>query len=183
MSKASYMNELRQVRGGFIGAVETIACHDQIFLNSGGQYESTSGGFGPFEEEEGFRSGIAEALRHCDALAAFTGMVIGLVHAMPKQDAPGDEASFVLTHGGLVARNILVRDGKVVAILDWEMAELYPSTGSTPRHTFLPTTTIPGWVTASLTRFWIRILSRWAFSFTHARCSISELGPFPLSLS
>ncbi|KLU92225.1 hypothetical protein MAPG_11171 [Magnaporthiopsis poae ATCC 64411] len=94
-SRASWTSFAKPA-GDFIGGVEKTACYDQIFLNSGRPYESTSGGFGPFEDEEAFRSGIAEALRHCDSHAAFTDMIISLVHAMPKQDASGDEAPLSL---------------------------------------------------------------------------------------
>lgn len=32
----------------------------------------------------------------------------------------------VFTHGDLAPRNIIVRDGKIVGLLDWEDAEWYP---------------------------------------------------------
>ncbi|KAL7275126.1 hypothetical protein RUND412_001945 [Rhizina undulata] len=38
----------------------------------------------------------------------------------------GKEHGIVLTHGDLHPRNIIVRDGKVVSILDWEMGGWYP---------------------------------------------------------
>ena len=34
--------------------------------------------------------------------------------------------SIVFTHGDLAPRNIIVRDGKIVALLDWEVAGWYP---------------------------------------------------------
>ncbi|KAI0118369.1 kinase-like domain-containing protein [Nemania sp. FL0031] len=37
-----------------------------------------------------------------------------------------NDVPIVFTHGDLAARNILVRDGKIVAILDWEFAGWYP---------------------------------------------------------
>jgi hypothetical protein len=43
------------------------------------------------------------------------------VKAMPRH-----ERQIVLTHGDLLLRNILVRDAKVLAILDWEMAGYFP---------------------------------------------------------
>lgn len=38
----------------------------------------------------------------------------------------GTDYPVVFTHGDLAARNILVRDGRIVAILDWEFAGWYP---------------------------------------------------------
>ncbi|KAF7514530.1 hypothetical protein G7054_g15235 [Neopestalotiopsis clavispora] len=39
----------------------------------------------------------------------------------------GDEYPIVFTHGDINARNVLVRQGHVVAILDWEYAGWYPA--------------------------------------------------------
>ncbi|RSL76308.1 hypothetical protein CEP51_010080 [Fusarium floridanum] len=36
------------------------------------------------------------------------------------------ESPIVFTHGDIAARNILVRDGRIVALLDWEYAGWYP---------------------------------------------------------
>lgn len=38
----------------------------------------------------------------------------------------GAEYPIVFTHGDIAARNILVRDGRIVAIVDWEFAGWYP---------------------------------------------------------
>lgn len=32
----------------------------------------------------------------------------------------------MFTHGGIASRNIIVRDGRIVALLDWEYAAWYP---------------------------------------------------------
>ena len=47
-------------------------------------------------------------------------MVIRFINSMPNHD-------IVLTHNDLAPRNILVRDGYVVAILDWELCGFNPS--------------------------------------------------------
>ncbi|KAK4154542.1 kinase-like domain-containing protein [Chaetomidium leptoderma] len=39
----------------------------------------------------------------------------------------GADYPIVFTHGDIAARNILVRDGRLVAILDWEFAGWYPA--------------------------------------------------------
>ncbi|KAI3325029.1 kinase-like domain-containing protein [Xylariaceae sp. AK1471] len=108
-----YLEELRQVKGEFIGSVDRSVCNDQLFANRENEY-------GPYEDEDEFRAGMAKSLRACDANPAFTEVVIGFVEAMPKHD------SIVLTHGDLVPRNVLVKEGNVVGIVDWEMAGFYP---------------------------------------------------------
>jgi hypothetical protein len=108
-----YLHELRQIEGKFIGSVDGFVCNDQIFANRAFKY-------GPYEGEEAFRAGIAKSLRACDANPAWTEVAISFVQAMPKHDR------IVLTHGDLVPRNILVRNGNVVGIVDWEMAGFYP---------------------------------------------------------
>ena len=108
-----YMAELRRVTGNFIGSVDRSICNDQIFANCRSEY-------GPYPDEDAFRQGMAKSLRTCDGDSTWTEVVIGFVNAMPKG------RGIVLTHGDLVPRNILVRDGNVVAIVDWEMAGFYP---------------------------------------------------------
>ncbi|KAI0528038.1 kinase-like domain-containing protein [Xylaria bambusicola] len=39
------------------------------------------------------------------------------------------ECPIVFTHGDIAARNIIVRDGKIVALLDWEFSGWYPEYG------------------------------------------------------
>lgn len=38
----------------------------------------------------------------------------------------GADYSIVFTHGDVAARNIIVRDGRIVALLDWEFEGWYP---------------------------------------------------------
>lgn len=47
-------------------------------------------------------------------------MVISFVGATPRHE------QIIFTHGDLVPRNIMVRNGGIVSILDWEMAGFYP---------------------------------------------------------
>lgn len=109
---SGHLQELRRVEGGSIGPVDGSVCNDQLFANAVGDY-------GPYRDEEAFRAGMAEALRSCEA-NSFTQAVINMVNAMPRS------ARAVLTHGDLVPRNILVRDGNVVGLVDWEMSGFYP---------------------------------------------------------
>lgn len=108
----AHLQELRRVEGDLIGPVDGSICNDQLFANAVGDY-------GPYRDEEAFRAGMAEALRSCEA-NSFTEAVINMVNAMPGSGRA------VLTHGDLVPRNILVRDGNVVGLVDWEMSGFYP---------------------------------------------------------
>lgn len=108
-----FMHQVHQVEGEFIGSVDQSVCNDQLFSNREHVY-------GPFQDEDAFRQGIAQSLRACDA-NSFTQLAINMVNSMPKSE------HIVLTHGDFVPRNILVRDGgNVTAIVDWEMAGFYP---------------------------------------------------------
>ncbi|KAK4034894.1 kinase-like domain-containing protein [Parachaetomium inaequale] len=110
-----FLAELRAITGEFIGSVDRSVCNDQVFANRASAY-------GPYADEAAFRVGIGQSLRACDADPTWTELVIGFVEAMPLHH----EEPPVMTHGDLVPRNILVKDGHVVGIVDWEMAGFYP---------------------------------------------------------
>ncbi|KAF3287394.1 hypothetical protein TWF970_007118 [Orbilia oligospora] len=74
---------------------------------------------GPYSSEEEFSQGIIDTLLEKEA-TAFPRLVCEMVQDILKGH------KIVLTHGDFLPRNILVKDGKVVAILDWEMAGWYP---------------------------------------------------------
>jgi aminoglycoside phosphotransferase (APT) family kinase protein len=103
--------QLRNIKGTFIGSVDESACEDPLF-------EEDIGAYGPYNDEASFNQGIVTALKNtlesgwvdtvCDMVGALTGH------------------EFILTHGDISPRNILVQNGKVVAVLDWEMAGYYP---------------------------------------------------------
>ncbi|KAK3322757.1 kinase-like domain-containing protein [Apodospora peruviana] len=107
------LGELHAVSGSFIGSVDRSICNDQLFENCESPY-------GPYADEAAFRKGMAQSLRACGADPTWTDVVIGFIDAIPTG------RRIVLTHGDFVPRNILVRDGRVVAIVDWEMAGFYP---------------------------------------------------------
>ena len=58
-------------------------------------------------------------------------MVADMVRAMPVHDV-------LLTHSDIAPRNILVRDGKIVAILDWELSGFYPEYWEYVKALYLP---------------------------------------------
>lgn len=106
-----YMDQLRSIRGSFIGSIDNTYCEDQLFTDDLGAY-------GPYKDEQSFREGIIKALRSSQE-SPFTEIVAEFIRALPQH-------RIVLTHSDFTPRNILVRQGKVVAILDWEMAGYYP---------------------------------------------------------
>ncbi|KAF3918725.1 hypothetical protein AA313_de0209287 [Arthrobotrys entomopaga] len=104
--------ELRSLEGTFIGSVDHTHCEDVLF-------EETNVPRGPYNSEEEFSQGIVDTLLEKED-TAFPRMVCAMVKDVLK------DHKIVFTHGDFLPRNILVRDGKVVAILDWEMSGWYP---------------------------------------------------------
>ncbi|KAF2763201.1 UROD/MetE-like protein [Pseudovirgaria hyperparasitica] len=106
-----YMIQLREISSDFIGSVDKTPCRDQFFSEEPDM-------FGPFESEGDFRAGCIRAMynsRH----SHWTETVAGFIKALPP-------AKIVLTHNDFHPRNIIVRDGKVVGIIDWELCGFYP---------------------------------------------------------
>ncbi|KAL2816967.1 kinase-like domain-containing protein [Aspergillus granulosus] len=103
----SYINQLRNLKGDYIGAID----RGKAII---GQLASIEGG--PFDSEQQFNEFILgdivksapDLLRH---YAKFTLM---------------DNHEIVFTHADFAPRNILVEGGRVTAILDWEYAGWYP---------------------------------------------------------
>lgn len=108
----SYMNEVRGIKGHFIGSVDGTACDDPVFC-------AELGGFGPYKTEREFNEGMIRAMKLSQD-NTWVEHVARLVRAMPSHE-------IVLTHSDFSPRNILVRGDQVVAILDWEMAGFYPA--------------------------------------------------------
>lgn len=103
----SYINQLRDLKGDYIGAID----RGKVVI---GQIASIEGG--PFDSEKQFNEFILgdivksapDILRH---YAKFALM---------------DDHEIVFTHADFAPRNILVEGGRVTAILDWEYAGWYP---------------------------------------------------------
>lgn len=107
----AYFDQLRAIKSDFIGSVDGTYCEDQIFSDDRGAY-------GPFKNENEFRQGCTNAMYE-SRRDHWSQTVAGYIRALPP-------AEIVLTHNDLHPRNIIVRDGKVVAIIDWELAGFYP---------------------------------------------------------
>ncbi|KAI9773305.1 MAG: hypothetical protein M1839_002165 [Geoglossum umbratile] len=106
-----YVDELRTISGTYVGSVDGTYCGDQFFSSNPTVY-------GPFSSEAEFHNGLVQALRDQEG-GTWTDMVVRFIEALPPH-------KIILTHNDLAPRNILVRDGKVVAIIDWELSGYYP---------------------------------------------------------
>ncbi|KAI9932559.1 hypothetical protein ASPWEDRAFT_33450 [Aspergillus wentii DTO 134E9] len=73
---------------------------------------------GPFDTEEEFDNWCLARVKSPMAAAMWKKL-------LPRMR--GDRPSkFVLTHGDLAARNIMVKDGKITGIVDWEYSAFFP---------------------------------------------------------
>ena len=107
-----YIEELRQVpppQLSVVGSVDYTACTDDRIAPES---------FGPFENHEAFhqflRWGVTEEHPSIPALTR-----IAQTHKTYRHRT-------VLTHGDLAPQNIIVREGKIVGIIDWETAGWFP---------------------------------------------------------
>ncbi|KAI1376222.1 phosphotransferase enzyme family protein [Hypoxylon crocopeplum] len=108
-----YFAELRQIEGSYIGSVDGNACEDQHFDYDPGEY-------GPYEDEDEFTKGLVKAWSQGRGDYA----LIRILCEMALNVVKGHKV--VMTHNDFEPRNILVRGGKVVPILDWVRAGFYP---------------------------------------------------------
>lgn len=118
-----YLQELRLIKGTIIGSVGGSSCKDQLF-------ERDQRIYGPYENETMFNEGIIDAIKAISQ-DVFIDMVADMVRAMPKHE-------IVLTHSDITPRNIIVRDGKIVAILDWELGGFYPEYWEYVKALYMP---------------------------------------------
>jgi aminoglycoside phosphotransferase (APT) family kinase protein len=126
-----YIDEMRTLQSSQIASVDGTYCNDQFFSDELGSY-------GPFESESAFRDGLTAALRE-KGDNSWTEMIIRFIQSLP-------EGKILLTHNDIAPRNILVRDAKVVAILDWENSGFYPEYWEYVKAMFWPDWQSP-WIT------------------------------------
>ncbi|WEW60294.1 hypothetical protein PRK78_005779 [Emydomyces testavorans] len=105
------LHDLRNISGGtYIGSVDQGPVTDQILANSLNK--------GPFDSEEAFNNAIIDTYqanapkRHIRTF--LTGMLSLSKHRI------------VFTHGDLRLQNIMVQDGRITGIVDWEFSGWYP---------------------------------------------------------
>jgi len=103
----SYLNQLRELKGNYIGATD----RDPAII---GQIISIEGGL--FDTEQQFNEFIlGNIIRQAPNLLKHYA-----THALM------DNHEIVFTRSDFAPRNILVDGGRVTAILDWEYAVWYP---------------------------------------------------------
>ncbi|KAL3473712.1 kinase-like domain-containing protein [Aspergillus californicus] len=101
-----YVAQLRKLKGTYIGGVNGTAVIGKMFRLE----------CGPFDTEQAFNKFILQEVhdRTPDILRELI------------KEAVLDTHEIVFTHSDLAPRNILVENGQVTAILDWEDAGWYP---------------------------------------------------------
>lgn len=125
-----YVNQMREIPGDFIGALDRSPCRDGIFEAGYGDYTSYS--YGPYPSEESFNEGIVQALRdrmrpkvlerENDIESHFLNgeyMLYQTVRGLKNH-------KIVFTHGDLHPGNIIVRADGTVVLLDWGLAGFWP---------------------------------------------------------
>ncbi|KMP05569.1 hypothetical protein CIHG_08888 [Coccidioides immitis H538.4] len=73
---------------------------------------------GPFDSEAGFDEWCLSRVKNSSEKSKWRKALAELRRKSPSR--------FVLTHGDLFPRNILVKDGKITGIVDWERSGFYP---------------------------------------------------------
>ncbi|KAI0402492.1 kinase-like domain-containing protein [Xylaria palmicola] len=103
-----YIGQLRALKGTQIGRLNgqgvIVPC---IMTRSGG----------PFANLAEFQDWLVKPPMHLRSESMYW-------HQITTQ--LGAECPIVFTHSDIAARNIMVRDGKIVALLDWELSGWYP---------------------------------------------------------
>ncbi|KAF2867837.1 phosphotransferase enzyme family protein [Massariosphaeria phaeospora] len=106
-----HMTELRSLLApGYIGSVHEGPVTDVIL-----EWSTTSRG--PFKSEGDFNATIVDTF-----VAKSKGQIGPYIRGMVDAYKHG----IVFTHGDLRPDNIIVKNGRVIAIIDWEMAGWYP---------------------------------------------------------
>lgn len=111
---SGFIQQLRSIEppsklSGKVSATEGGACRDVRV--------SSSTLFGPFDDVAGF---------HCCLLGGVEANGVREIFGEEVADIHDRPYSTRFTHGDLGVQNILVRDGKIVAIIDWECSGWYP---------------------------------------------------------
>ncbi|EPQ50891.1 kinase-like protein, partial [Gloeophyllum trabeum ATCC 11539] len=104
-----YVNQLRALKPpGYIGSLDRGRCRDcRMFSMS----------CGPFDNEAQFNNHLVSVLRTHLASPIYRMFLTRMMR---------EDHKIVFTHADLHWNNIIVKDGHVAAIVDWEMAGWYP---------------------------------------------------------
>ncbi|KAL7759201.1 hypothetical protein ACKLNR_011628 [Fusarium oxysporum f. sp. zingiberi] len=103
-----YLGHLRALKGFYIGRFDGQgAVVPSIMTRSGG----------PFTSLESFQEWLVRPPKRIEEQS---------LHWAQMTKQLGADYPIVFTHGDISSRNIMIRDGRIVAILDWEWAGWYP---------------------------------------------------------
>jgi hypothetical protein len=106
-----YLRELRQIsHRSYIGSVDFGPVTDPILESHHVK--------GPFDSEEAFNNAIIDAYQSKAPKRQIKNFLAGMLSQKKHQ--------IVFTHGDLRLQNIMVKDGYVSGILDWEFSGWYP---------------------------------------------------------
>ena len=109
-----YINQLRLLEPPHPGVVEAVdgsGCRD---------FRIRSGPFGPFRDVEAFHTFLGHDYIRTQQSVKYQD------HQVELDRCARRTYKTVFTHADLAPHNILVKDGMIVAIIDWEFAGWYP---------------------------------------------------------
>ncbi|KAI9682610.1 MAG: hypothetical protein M1822_006908 [Bathelium mastoideum] len=123
----NYVQQMRKLKGNFIGSVDHSACRAGLFMWDAVGYERT---YGPFVDEAAFNDGIVAALdnrfppdhrrpENPEDMVWSEWRLRRLVRSLTNHE-------IVFTHGDLHGGNMLVRKDGTIVLLDWECAGYWP---------------------------------------------------------
>lgn len=99
-----YIEEMRKIKGEYIGSLDEGPVTDYMF------------GGGPFSSEKEFNENM---------LRIFDEHLKGNYHIILSKMVK-ENHEILFTHGDIRPSNIIIRDKKIVAIIDWEYSGFYP---------------------------------------------------------
>ncbi|KAG9502065.1 hypothetical protein J7337_007779 [Fusarium musae] len=103
-----YLGQLRALKGFYIGRFDGQGAVVPSMMTRSG---------GPFTNLESFQEWLVRPPKRIEEQS---------LHWAQMTKQLGEDYPIVFTHGDISSRNIMIRDGRIVAILDWEWAGWYP---------------------------------------------------------
>ncbi|KAJ9151232.1 hypothetical protein NKR23_g3091 [Pleurostoma richardsiae] len=118
---------MRLNKNNHIGSLGGLPCNDNFFVAPllRERAKCRQRYYGPFSDGKAFTEGIAQYLTTAGVCDEEDRHMQCTLRDMLQMGSKSED-EFVLTHGEIAAENILVEDGNVVAILDWNQAGFYP---------------------------------------------------------
>jgi hypothetical protein len=111
----------REIAEGAVCAADGGKLHDHRIWNAAGEK-----GLGPFSNEAEFNLFLRDGVANTDSITDPEKKTEIQKLIKMHRESEGRKAKTVFTHGDVSPSNILVKAGRVVGIVDWEMAGWYP---------------------------------------------------------